>query len=309
MALLKQQSIRLVALLWFGVLLFIASAVIDTSGQSPPDSIHPILRLEKPKYLLGESIRFWVGVEAGGSGTIPRDLRKPCSLTIMDPDGSTEIQSIAWPMDGNPDQGWSGGWGIKAEEPGLYELQLECSGIHTERIPLVVEENEIFHEIRATFDFAKPGPIKLGEARIPVVFSVTNDSAFPIRFPQRGVMMEEISISVKRDSPPYRADFFYPWEKLTQFPLSPDTYTWDVAGKLPSVTLEPGKRFEQRLALEDAYQLKEPGNYTITFSTVVSVLVGDEQGPPASFGPVRLLAEHSEAFVVSNDEHLGSSSR
>jgi hypothetical protein len=198
MALLKQHSIRPVALLWFGVLLFIASAEIEASGQSPAESIHPILRLEKPKYLLGESIRFWVGVDAGGPGSIPRDLRKPCSLTIMDPDGSTEIQSIAWPMDGNPDQGCSGGWGIKGEEPGLYDLQLECSGKRTERIPLVVEENEIFRQIRATFDFAKPGPIKLGEARIPVVFSVTNDSAFPIRFPQRGVMMEGISISVKR---------------------------------------------------------------------------------------------------------------
>jgi hypothetical protein len=308
MAFLKRGSKRLTAHLWFGVLLFTAAAVIETSGQSAADSIHPILRLEKPKYLLGESIRFWVGVEGEGSGFIPRDLRKPCSLTIEKPNGSTEIQTVAWPMDGNPDRGWSGGWGIKAKEAGLYELQLECSGKRTERIPLVVEADEIFREIRATFDFAKSGPTKMG-TRAPVVFSVTNDSAFPIRFPQRGVMMEGISISVTRDSPPYRADFFYPWEKLKQFPLSPDTYTWDVASKLPSVTLEPGKRFEQRLALADAYQFEEAGNYRITFSTVVSVLVGDDQGPFANLCPIRLLAEHSEAFSVSKEQHLASSSR
>ena len=44
--------------------------------------------------------------------------------------------------------------------------------------------------------------------------------------------------------------------------------------QLPSVTLEPGKRFEQRLALEDAYQFEEPGNYRITFSTESRVQSG-----------------------------------
>lgn len=303
MAFLERGSRRLTTrlsfgVLWFGVLLFIAAAVVETSGQSATDSIHPILRLEKPKYLLGESIRFWVGVAAEGSGLVPRNLRKPCSLTITKPDGSTEIQTVMWSMDGNPDWGWKGGWGIKAKEAGLYELQLECSGKRTERIPLVVEANEIFRQIKATFDFANPGTTKIG-TRVPVVFSVTNDSAFPIRFPQRGVMMEGIYIRVTRDLPQFRDDFFYPWEKLTQFSLSPDTYTWDVASKLPSVALDPGKRFEQRLTLADAYQFEEPGNYRVTFSTVVSVLVGDDQGPFANLCPIRLLAEHSEAFSVS----------
>jgi len=112
-------------------------------------------------------------------------------------------------------------------------------------------------------------------------------------------MMEGIYISVTRDSPQSRSDFFYPWEKLTQFSLSPDTYTWDVASKLPSVTLDPGKRFEQRLTLADVYQFEEPGNYRITLSTAVSVLVGDDQGPFADLCPIRLLGEHSEAFSVS----------
>jgi len=286
----------------YGAVLFIAFAAIHTSGQAAAQVIRPILRLEKPEYLLGESIRFWVGVETDGSGSIPRDLRKPCSLTVTKPDGSTELQKIAWPMDGNPDRGWKGGWGIKAKEAGLYELELGCSGQRSDRIPLMVEADEIIHKIRATFEFAKSGSIKTG-AQVPVIFSVINDSAFPIRFPQRAVMVEGISISVKRDLPAYQADFFYPWEKLTQYPVSPDTYTWDFAAEIPSITLEPGQRFEQRLALEDAYKFEEEGNYTITFSTAISVLVGDKQGPYANLCPIRVVAENRQSFVVSGSKH------
>ena len=85
-----------------------------------------------------------------------------------------------------------------------------------------------------------------------------------------------------------------------QFPLSPDTYTWEFAAKIPSITLEPGKRFEQRLALEDAYQFEQPGSYTVTFSTAISILVGDENGRYADLCPIRLVAENSHMFVVSS---------
>jgi len=47
----------------YGVLLLIPLAAIATSGQGTTDvRMHPVLRLEKPKYVLGESVRFWVGV-------------------------------------------------------------------------------------------------------------------------------------------------------------------------------------------------------------------------------------------------------
>jgi hypothetical protein len=285
-----------------GVLLLIAFAASDTCGQTTSQVIRPVLRLEKPEYLLGESIRFWVGVETDGSGSIPRDLRKPCSLTVTKPDGNTELQTIAWPVDGNPARGWTGGWGIKAQEAGLYELELGCSGQRSNRIQLIVEGDEIFRKIRATFEFAKSGSIKTG-ARVPVIFRVVNDSAFPIRFPQRGVMMEGISIRVKRNVPAYQTDFFYPWEKLSQYPVSSDTYTWDSATEIPSITVEPGKQFEQRLSLEDAYKFEEEGNYTITFSTAISVLVGDKQGPYTNLCPIRFVAENSQSFAVSGPKH------
>ena len=290
----------------YGVLLLIAFATMNAIGQRTAQGIHPFLRLEKPHYLLGESIRFWVGIEA--SGSIPADLRKPCSLTIAKPNGSSEVQQIAWPVDGNPDRGWSGGWGIEADEAGAYELELECSGERTERVPLIVEADDLSHQIKATFEFGESASITMG-AQVPVIFSVINSSAFPIRFPHRGVMMEGISISIKRDAPAYRADFFYPWEKLKQFALSPDTYTWDVATELPSITVEPGEQFQQRLALEDAYQFEEPGNYSVTFSTVVTVLVGNDDGPYGLLCPIRLVAEKSQTFAVSGEAPSNSSAR
>jgi len=106
------------------------------------------------------------------------------------------------------------GWlGIYRRKPGSYSLALECEGKSTERLPLIVEKNEISSQVSASFHFEKSGPIKMGSP-IPVVFSVTNGSPFPLRFPQRGVMIEGVSLSVVRDKPAYRSDFFYPWEKL-----------------------------------------------------------------------------------------------
>lgn len=278
-----------------------SSFAIYSWGQTTETVIHPVLRLEKPKYLLGESIRFWVGVEVEPPGVIPHEVRKACSLEITKPDGSSEVQSIGWPVDGNPDMGWRGGGGFIAKGPGTYFLMLECGGERTQRLPLIVQKDEISNEVTAAFSFERSGPIQVGTP-VPVVFSVTNDSPFPIRFPKRGVMMEGISLSVRREKPAYSSDFFYPWEKLSQFPLSPDTYTWEVAAKLPSITLEPGKRFEQRLLLEDAYHFEQAGNYKVTFSTAVSILVGDQHGPFADLCPISIVAEKSETFSVSEDK-------
>jgi hypothetical protein len=89
--------------------------------------IEPILRLEKPRYIAGEAIRFWLGVKPKNTPTIPEELRKPCSLGVTKPDGTRRVQSVGWPLDGMVEQGWSGGWGIGDEmvEPGVYVLVLE----------------------------------------------------------------------------------------------------------------------------------------------------------------------------------------
>jgi hypothetical protein len=185
---LKANRHRLTTFAQAGLLCLIASyflAPANPCAQSVGATIRPVLRLEKPKYVLEESIRFWVGVEVEPPGVIPPSLRGPCSLEITRPDARTEVQSIAWPVDGNPARGWSGGWGFAAEEAGSYSLVLACGGQRTSRLPLTVEKNEISNEVRAYFQFEKSGSIRVGTP-IPVVFSVINDSPYPIRFPQRG---------------------------------------------------------------------------------------------------------------------------
>jgi hypothetical protein len=58
------------------------------------------------------------------------------------------------------------------------------------------------------------------------------------------------------------------------------------------------------LALEDAYKFEGPGAYTITFSTAISIIVGDERGPYANLCPIRIIAENSQTFVVSGQSTL-----
>jgi len=89
---------RLTALAHAGLLFLMAAsfAAVDSWAQSAAAAIHPVLRLEKPKYLLGESIRFWVGVEVEPPGVIPRALRAACSLEITRP---TEVRRPS-PLDG-----------------------------------------------------------------------------------------------------------------------------------------------------------------------------------------------------------------
>jgi len=216
-------------------------------GTSAGD-VTPILRLEKPKYLLGEAVRFWVGVEPKNAPVIPREAWRPCSLEITKPDGSTETQLVSWPSDGMPSRGWSGGWSLDGNRAGSYLLVLECGGEKTKPLELIVERNEISNQISAEFRFERSGVINIGTP-VRVVLAVQNNSPNTIQFPERGAMSEGVSLRVIRNNPAFRADFFYPWEKLASSSALPDTYTWDVASDIPSVVLKPGEHFEQHFVL------------------------------------------------------------
>jgi hypothetical protein len=89
MVLPKAGKYRRTAVVFVGLLclIFSSSPAADIWGQIPGARIHPVLRLEKARYLLGESIRFWVGVEIEPPGINPRQQRKTCSLEITNPDG------------------------------------------------------------------------------------------------------------------------------------------------------------------------------------------------------------------------------
>jgi len=279
---------------------FVFPSLNKSQNTPPPGYVTPILRLEKPKYLLGEAIRFWVGVEPKNSSPIPQEAWKPCSLEITKPDGSIETQSIGWPKDGMHDHGWSGGWGFGDSQTGSYVLALECGGEKTEPVELVVEKISLSDQIKAEFHFERSGMIGMATP-VSIALTVQNNSAHTIQFPQRGAMIEGISIRVIRAESAFQSDFFFPWQKLATSNTLPDTYTWDVASDIPSVVLRPGEHFEQRFALEDAYSFDQPGNYEVTFSTVLSVLVGDAGGPFAEICPIRLPVVATEKFTVTSE--------
>ena len=269
-------------------------------SQDGRQGVEPVLRLEKHRYMMGEAIRFWVGVKPKNSPTIPQELRKPCSLSVSRPDGTRSVDSIGWPIDGPPDKGWSGGWGLRDEkvELGVYVLVLECAGEKTAPLELIVEQSEIVTQVKTQFRFEREGAITKS-THVPIVLTVDNGSPATIRFPQRGAMMEGVSLDIARKEPAFHSALFFPWEKLSQSNTMPDTYGWDFP-EIPSVTLKPGQHFEQHFLLEDAFSLDEPGDYQVTFATVFSVLVGAKNGPFADACPIRIPATGSANFVVTD---------
>ena len=267
--------------------------------------VQPVLRLEKNRYVLGEAIRFWVGVMPKNSKVIPEVLRKPCSLIITEPDGTHRVDSVGWPTDGMPDRGWSGGWGFGEEnvKAGHYILLLECVGERTPPVELIVERSEILEQIKAEFRFEREGVV-MRAAQVAVVLTVQNNSDATIRFPQRGAMMEGVSLRIVRKEPAFHSDLFFPWEKLTKSTVIPDTYTWDVASEVPSVVLQPGEHFEQRFLLEDACSCDQAGDYEIGFTTVLSVLVGEKNSQYADMCPIRFPVTASAKFVLGSSDQF-----
>jgi hypothetical protein len=201
------------------------------------------------------------------------------------------------------DHGWSGGWGFGEEKvkSGRYILILECAGEKTAPVELIVEQSEIFDQIKAEFRFEHEGAVTRA-TQVPVVLTVQNASDATIRFPQRGAMMEGVSLRIIREKPAFHSDLFFPWERLTESSVMPDTYTWDVAFEIPSVVLQPEGHFEQRFLLEDAYSFDQAGDYKITFATVLSVLVGEKNGQYAGMCPIRVPVTASAKFALSSSE-------
>ena len=260
------------------------------------------LKLEKPKYVLGESIRFWLGVEYTGRDPIPRKYWNTCFLYITKPDGTIKKESVSWPADGAITRSWMGGHGFGKEEVqvGKYTLVFEFAKQKTEPVELMVEELDILKKVIAKFLFGRSGEISK-DAHIPIILTVQNNSDYVIRFPSRGTHTASVSIKVKRENPPSSSAFFYPNKKLLRnIPqVYTDIYDWKAATWVPSVVLKPGESFQQELSLEDAYQFWGRGHYKITFSTTLELLIGKKDGKFAEFCPIRLPVVTTEHFNVT----------
>jgi hypothetical protein len=281
-----------------------AGAAGDPSiAGSPEDKavgVNPFIRLEKNQYVMGETIRFWIGVKSKNAALIPANLRKDGSLLITKPDGSTEVQTEGWPIDGMAGGEWSGGAGLgKVKvEPGRYVLVFECDGVKTPPTELVVVKNDLMSEIKAEFRFERQGVVNM-DTPVWMVLTVQNGTATTIRFPQIGVM-EGVGLDIERKEPAFGDQTFYPWEKLAKSKNSWDTYNWNDASEVPAVVLGPGEHFEQRFLLKDAYSPDREGDYEVTIETVLPILAGTKEGEFASMCPFRLPVTASAKLVFKS---------
>jgi len=278
-------------------------------ARRPPNGV-PIIRLDKSRFALGESVFFWVGVEATSRAPIPKEYQNTCRLIITRPDGTSKTEPIGWPADGPEDSGWLGGWGWGSNEtqPGRYTLAFEYAGQRTELVSLFVEDLPILKQIEAEFVFSRSGEgLAIPDGNVTLI--VRNNSDQTLRFLQPGGFNSMVSVSLSKSDRSYRNDFFYPVESLPAGGGGPaitfDTFTWDVASRAPSVTIRPGETYHQemplRAALAEAAEglSVHPGRYDVTFSTTLRILIGEKDGKWSEISPVRIPVSTTAACVIA----------
>jgi hypothetical protein len=277
--------------------------------QLPPNAV-PIIRLDKSRFALGESVFFWVGVEASSRAPIPKEYQKTCRLTITRPDGTSKTEAGGWPVDGPPDSGWLGGAGLGAEETqlGRYTLVFEFAGLRTTPVTLVVEDVPVVKQIKAEFIFSRSSE-GFASPDGNVTLTVHNSSDQVLRFPRPDDFNSLVSFSLTKADRSYRGDFFYPTDSLPGKGALPDisfdTFTWDIVPKVPSVTIRPGETFRKEMplkaALEEAGKGPSvgPGKYDISFYTTLQVLIGERDGKWSDISPVRIRVAATAGIVIT----------
>ena len=284
--------------------------------QDTPNAI-PIIRLDKTRFVLGEKIFFWEGVEQTSGAPIPKKYQETCRRTITRPDGTQKTENVGWPIDGPPDSGWLGGAGLGEDnvQLGRYTVVFEFAGQKTVPNFLFVEDVPILKQIEAgfVFDHLRNNSATL-EVQIPtserVTLVVHNRSDQTLRFPHPGGSGGNVSVSIKRVDGNYSSEFFYPDDKLSRQEnligsIGFDQFTWEVARKVPTIILKPGETYRQELLLQTAFdEAKEslpldPGEYKVTFSTELQILIGEKDGQWAQLSPVCLSVGSTATFMIA----------
>jgi hypothetical protein len=277
-------------------------------ARRPPNGV-PVIRLDKSRFALGESVFFWVGVEATSRDPIPKEYQNTCRLIITRPDGTSKMEPNSWPADGMVDRGWLGGASIGSSETqlGRYTLVFEFAGQRTEPVSLLVEDLPILKQIEAEFVFSHSRD-GLAAPDGNVILTVRNNSDQILRFPQPGGDNSMVSVSLSKSDRSYRNDFFYPSESLPGLGktsgISFDTFTWDVASQTPSITIRPGETYRQEMPLRAALaeaakgSSVRPGRYDVAFSTTLQILIGEKDGKWSEISPVRIPVSATAACVI-----------
>lgn len=284
--------------------------------QDTPNAI-PIIRLDKTRFVRGERIFFWEGVEQTSRAPIPKRYQETCRLTITRPDGTQKTENVSWPLDGPADSGWLGGASLGKDivQLGRYALVFEFAGQKTAPTYLFVEDVPILKQIKADFVFGdlRSDPATL-EVHMPtgekVTLVVHNGSDQALRFPHPGGSGGSVSVSIKRVDGNYGNEFFYPDDKLSKQKnligsIGFDQFTWEMARKVPTVTLKPGETYRQELLLQTAFDEAktalplDSGGYKVAFSTELQILIGEKDGQWAELSPVRLSVSSTAVMIIT----------
>lgn len=269
-------------------------------------SARPRVRLEKSRFSTAESVFFWVELTAADS-PIPASLRNTGRVVITRPDGTQKIDVVGWPADGNPDMGgWSGGWGLRAEKSqlGRYTVVYEFAGRASDTVSFLVEDAPALKEITAEFVF--PTPLNLAQLGV-VTLIVRNGTREMVRFPYRGISGANVWVELKKTSEPRFSSSYFVLPSaliaaagIRNTQLSADTFTWDLADRIPTVTLKPGEVYRLNVPLEDVLQKPKkaddpfrvvPGEYDLRLGTQLQILVGEPSGAWAPLSPLRINVE------------------
>lgn len=281
-----------------GVFMLCASAIVAAaSAQNQQTPARPIIELEKTRFASNEQVFFWVGVAAPDDHRIPEALWSTCRLIMTRPDGTERVDVVGWPIDGMLDRGWRGGHTLGPEsiQLGRYVVVFEFAGQQTEPRSFVVEELPILKQISG--EFVSPSPLLLHSPDASAVLTIYNRTNQTIRFPHRGVMFENVGVSVNKTSGErWASSFFIPQAALLQAAalersLIADTrFSWALVDKVPTVVLAPGSAYRLELPWKEilAEQRIPAGEYEVTLSTIVQLLVGERNGPWAELSPLRL---------------------
>ena len=284
-------------------------------AQEPSKGV-PIVRLDKSVFASGEAVFFWTGVQAINHASIPKEYWDTCRQIITRPDGTQKINRINWPIDGAVDLGWIGGSGLgEKPQPGRYLIEFEFAGQKTAPAPFIVEDLPLLKQVTAEFVFGaqKKGPNGLDT---PVTLTVHNGTSQTLRFPHRDGVNGLVSFSFSLRAGQGRIDGFYPPKQLldqdepTVSSRTVNNFTWKDAQEIPTITLKPGETYKQPLSLHaavvDAEQLLAitgnvsplPGQYNVTFSTTLQVLIGEAGGQFAEISPVHISVVSTATCTV-----------
>jgi hypothetical protein len=170
---------------------------------------------------------------------------------------------------------------------------------------VVVEDLPLLKQITAGFVFGAQtkGPNGMDT---PVTLTVHNSTSQTLRFPRRDGVNSLVSYSLALNDGQLHSDGFYPPDQLRDKdePDVPnhtvDKFTWKDAKEISTITVPPGETYTQilslRAVLADANKnwrlignsSLPSGHCKVTFSTNLSMLIGEAGGEFATVSPVRI---------------------